>query len=160
MGWGREVTDSAPYQPHSDTSREAAEEIAPRLSRLRQQVYEALKFCGPMTDEEICNLTGMRASTVRPRRVELVESAHVVDSGSRRKVQSGSRATLWRVTTTKERIEILRKREEQRALEVDRIGQLEELLSRWVNVSACSCLPELPNECLWCISQRTLRGRT
>lgn len=160
------LPETAPYIVGSETSEEAAENIAPRLSRLRQRVYDTLRSFGPLTDEDLCNVTGLSASTVRPRRGELVDEAFVVDSGERRKVASGNRATLWRVTTPDEREQILRRRQEERDARVDRVGELEELLSRWLNLHPCRgvvepVFPGLPfgvqvaDKCGECLTCRT-----
>ena len=62
----------------------------------RGQVLDALR-AGPKTDEEICRSTGLRGSTVRPRRLELVHEGLVEDSGVVRPTASGRDAIVWRV---------------------------------------------------------------
>lgn len=132
-------TVTAPFQSHSETSRAAAETIEPRLNALHQLVLNTLRQWGPLTDEAIAGILGISQNTARPRRIELCESAHVVDSGDRRKTNSGGLATLWRVTTPEERAQILQVRADERERRVDRIGELEEALARAVNV-----LPDCP----------------
>ena len=82
-----------PYQRHSDTSKAAAERIEPKAGSLRAKVLAYLRVEGPSTDKEIQAGLNMQGSTQRPRRIELVESGHVVDSGERR-----DRSTVWVAT--------------------------------------------------------------
>ena len=89
-----EIDFTAPYQAHSETSREAAEAIKPTASNLRERVYRAIVEHGPMTDEQIALLLGMNPSTERPRRIELVSAGRVVETGWER-TKSGRKATLW-----------------------------------------------------------------
>lgn len=88
------LTD-APYQPHSDTSREAAERIEPRTGTLRASVLRFLRAYGPATDEQVQRALAMGPSTQRPRRVELVRAGLVRDSGQRGETDSGRRAVRW-----------------------------------------------------------------
>ena len=95
-----------PYMPHSETSREAAELIEPRVAGDRRRVLEyireqcywmGLPLGSPMgaTDEEQQDALGMNPSTQRPRRGELVAMKLVRDSGRTRRTRSGRRATVW-----------------------------------------------------------------
>lgn len=79
-----------PYQRHSDTSKAAAERIEPKAGSLRAKVLAYLRVEGPSTDKEMQAGLKMQGSTQRPRRVELVASGHVVDSGERR-----DRSAVW-----------------------------------------------------------------
>lgn len=47
------------------------------------------------TDHELQTALRMNPSTVRPRRVELVERQLVIDSGRRRPTKSGRLAVVW-----------------------------------------------------------------
>jgi hypothetical protein len=89
------VNKPALAQEHSDTSRAAARWIEPKRPNLRVRVYAVIKRYGSATDEEIQLETGLNPSTVRPRRVELVELGLVRDSGRRRPTRSGRRAVVW-----------------------------------------------------------------
>jgi transcription initiation factor IIE alpha subunit len=91
----RYYTKPALAQEHSDTSREAAALIEPKRPTLRARVLKAIKRYGALTDEEIQTETGLNPSTVRPRRIELVEMGLVRDSGRRRETRSGRRAVVW-----------------------------------------------------------------
>ena len=87
--------DGAPYQPHSDTSHEAAVYMQPRAGSLRRRVYDYLGRYGPATDRQLQEALDMPASTERPRRVELVRGGLVRDTGARARTHSGRRAVLW-----------------------------------------------------------------
>ncbi|MGD0497564.1 MAG: hypothetical protein ABSC23_03910 [Bryobacteraceae bacterium] len=92
-----DVPDSLPYQPHSATSKSAAEAAAPRAVTHRSQVLALLsrKVAG-MTDEEIQAVLKIKPpGTARARRVELVKAGKVRDSGRTRQTTSGRAATIW-----------------------------------------------------------------
>lgn len=82
-----------------ETSRQAADRIAPTAATLRAKVLDAI-LAAPdgMTDEEQQNALGMNGSTQRPRRGELVAAQLVADSGRRRKTRSGAMAVVWTAT--------------------------------------------------------------
>lgn len=96
-------------QEHSETSKEAARSISRETrGELKMRVLSAIKkqgavitngepwgTVGGLTDEEGIEVTGIPASTYRPRRVELVEAGWVRDSGTTRKTKSNRRATVW-----------------------------------------------------------------
>jgi len=90
-------TETAPYQPDSDTSREAAERIEPDIASLRGQVLAYLRDCGDCgaTDEEMQDMLAMNPSTQRPRRIELRDAGFVRDSGATRETRSGRNAVVW-----------------------------------------------------------------
>lgn len=79
-----------------DTSRGAADGIAPRASIIRAKVIAALRG-GPKTNEEVASATGVPLLNVRPRMTELARSGTVVDSGERGRSQSGHSAVIWRL---------------------------------------------------------------
>jgi lipid A disaccharide synthetase len=94
------------YQSHSETSWEAAYEIEDSADTLRGRVFRCLQksahnyvFTG-MTDEEMQTALNMNPSTQRPRRIELVESGLVQDSGRIRKTKSGRNAVVWIICKT------------------------------------------------------------
>lgn len=78
------------------TSVRAARRIQVKATTFRGQVHDALR-AGPKTDEEICEATGLRGSTVRPRRLELLRDALIEDSGHVRPTRSGREAIVWRI---------------------------------------------------------------
>lgn len=88
---------TAPFQPHSDTSLDAARAVQPRLNALQARVLERLKYCGiyGATDDELQASLNLNPSTQRPRRIELVEKGLARDSGNRRKTRSGRYAVVW-----------------------------------------------------------------
>ena len=89
--------DFPPYQKHSETSLEAAEEIDGQHLTLRARVWTWLLEEGPATDQELQDALGMDAHTECPRRIELVRHGWVRDSGDRRLTRSGRRAVVWEV---------------------------------------------------------------
>jgi len=86
-----------PYQAHSDTSREAAERVAPLAHTMRGQVLAYLRRCGAdgATDEEMQIRMPIPANTQRPRRIELVAEGFVKASGKTRTTRSGDCAVVW-----------------------------------------------------------------
>ena len=88
----------APSQGHSETSKAAADDIEPKLGRLRRLVLDTLR-CSAQgeTDESLMVLTKLAPNTLRPRRRELQLMGLVEDSGTTRAVASGKQAVVWRV---------------------------------------------------------------
>lgn len=85
-----------PFQSHSQTSRDAAQSITKHVSPLHQRVLNYLKqHPQGATDEQIIDGIGLGASTVRPRRIELVQLNIIKDSGCYERTRSGRKATLW-----------------------------------------------------------------
>lgn len=86
-----------PAQP-IDTSRAAADQITSNTGKLRAQALAWITDAGDdgLTDEQGIARSGMAANTWRPRRVELVQSGRVVDSGARRRTRSGRLAVVWK----------------------------------------------------------------
>lgn len=82
-----------------DTSREAAETMAPLSSRLRAIVHGIL-FEHPkgLTVDEVCKIAGMRRYSLQPRHTELLKMGMIRDTGERRFNESGARAIVWRAT--------------------------------------------------------------
>ena len=90
------MTSLPPYQPHSETSRAAAGRALDFADTARGRVWRFLRDAGPTgaTDAELQAALGMRGSTERPRRVELVDARLVQDSGLRR-----DGGAVWRART-------------------------------------------------------------
>lgn len=86
-----------PSQRHSLTSNSAAIRIMPAAASLRGRVLAHLRDCGEKgaTDEEMQAALAMNPSTQRPRRIELIESKLIRDSGSCRRTRSGRLAVVW-----------------------------------------------------------------
>lgn len=89
------VRPTLPYQPHSETSREAAVQAEPKSHTQRHAVLRVIRSHGPCTDEFVQEILEMNPSTQRPRRIELVEGGLVRDSGRTAKTRSGRKAVLW-----------------------------------------------------------------
>ncbi len=92
----------APFQSHSDTSREAAERIEPARNTLKAKVFAYMVAVGEATDEQMQLTLQMNPSTQRPRRKELVDSGHLRDSGRTALTKSGRRAVLWEINDEKQ----------------------------------------------------------
>lgn len=85
-----------PSQRHSATSREAAEAIQSRANGMRQRVLAYLQqHSEGATDEQLATALAMNPSTLRPRRIELVESGMVSNSNRTAKTRSGRNAVVW-----------------------------------------------------------------
>lgn len=85
------------YQAHSETSRRAAERIAPHAHTKRGEVLAFIQAQGEegATDEEMQARMPMPANTQRPRRIELVALGFVKSSGKTRPTRSGDHALVW-----------------------------------------------------------------
>lgn len=91
-----EEAPTLPYQPHSGTSKEAAEKMRPAASSDRARILKFLTGkLGGMTDEEMQRALKLNPNTQRPRRIELVVAGKVRDSGKTRETASGRKATIW-----------------------------------------------------------------
>lgn len=78
-----------------DTSREAAEAIAPSVQTLRDLAFKVL-LERDSTADECAEAMGKSILAVRPRISELVAMDMVVDSGKRRRMASGRSGIVWR----------------------------------------------------------------
>lgn len=85
---------TAPYQAHSETSREAAEFIQPNIGPLQAKVLAFIQLNGPCTDAQIIEGIGLSPNSVRPRRIELAKSGRVQQAGII-KQSNGRRAATW-----------------------------------------------------------------
>jgi hypothetical protein len=83
-----------PTQP--DTAKEASEDASRKAPSQRRRVWEALKTLGSATDYEISVHLGILRSSAAKRRQELSDLGFVVDTGQRRKTDTGSNAVVWR----------------------------------------------------------------
>lgn len=86
------------FQRHSAPSFEAARSIAPHVQTLKQRVLNFFKdHPNGATDEQLIDAFGGArcASTVRPRRIELVQDGALKDSGRYAIGRSKRRATVW-----------------------------------------------------------------
>lgn len=77
------------------TSKEAAASV--NTTALEAAVVGALKAHGPMTSFEISDVLRLSLVTVSPRIAPLRDKGIVVDSGERRKGDSGRSRIVWRL---------------------------------------------------------------
>ena len=93
-----------PHQPgfkRRQTSKAAAEAIAPSAGSIRARVYDAIK-ARPGSPEEIAARIGVPVMNVRPRCSELAADAPgrgplSRDSGQRRTAMGGREAIVWEI---------------------------------------------------------------
>lgn len=80
-----------------DTSREAAESIVEKRTKLQRVVEEYAKRIGPVgfTDQQLSTFFGTAGSTYRTRRAELTDRGTILDSGLRSVAASGRRMIVW-----------------------------------------------------------------
>jgi predicted ArsR family transcriptional regulator len=79
----------------TDTSREAADRIAPSTDYLRGKVLETLAQRGALTADECAAFLCIDKLSIRPRFTELREAGLIRDTGARRANASGRRAIVW-----------------------------------------------------------------
>lgn len=84
-----------PGSRRTDTSREAANDIAPRTQILRDKVLAALKQRA-MSADECAAAIGESILATRPRVAELNKKELVRDTGRRVVNASGKKAVVWR----------------------------------------------------------------
>lgn len=85
-----------------ETSRQAAEGVAPVAGSLRARVFDSLKTAGPGTPEDIAARLGEPVMNIRPRLSELATTkgnrrALIVDTGQRGPAMGGRRAIIWKI---------------------------------------------------------------
>lgn len=87
----------APGFRNTDTSREAAESVAPKLGRLQRLVLEAIKSRGAfgLTADECAEVLGVDRYSAQPRTSELRHKGQIIDSGKRRRNATGKSAIVW-----------------------------------------------------------------
>jgi hypothetical protein len=87
----------APPSVNTDTSRQAAAAIAPRLSALQETILSHVQWSGETgaTCEELEENLKLRHQTCGPRLRELATAGRVVDTGIRRRTRSGRKAIVW-----------------------------------------------------------------
>lgn len=77
-----------------DTSRAAAEGIAPAAKSFRARVFDSIK-AQPGTPEEVAARLGEPVMNCRPRFSELSAKGLIRDSGRRGEAMGGRRAIIW-----------------------------------------------------------------
>jgi hypothetical protein len=86
------------FKGSAETSRQAAEAIAPQLGRLQRLVNDAVKARGTygLTPEEASEVLGIERVSLQPRFSECKAKGLIVDSGRRRlNPSSRKRAVVW-----------------------------------------------------------------
>lgn len=80
-----------------DTSREAAEFIVEKRTKIQRMVEEYAKLIGPVgfTDQQLSTFFGTAGSTYRTRRAELTDRGIIVDTGLRSVAKSRRRMIVW-----------------------------------------------------------------
>jgi hypothetical protein len=89
--------ESAPFQRHSLSSKQAASQIQESANTLRAKLFRFIRDCGEhgCTDEEAQLGLAMLSSTQRPRRVELANASLIKKNGQTRKTKSNRNAAVW-----------------------------------------------------------------
>lgn len=82
------------YRHDSATSRAAAEAIAPKAGTLLAKVLDCFWQHGPLTDDQVSEITGIALNSERPRRDDLVKKGLVVSAGVGTNL-NGNKAILW-----------------------------------------------------------------
>jgi len=90
-------------ESYHETSREAWESIADRLSAIDSAIVRTIEARGGATGDEVETDTGMKHQTVTGQIRHLVEGGILRDSGTWRPNQNGRRCVVWTRTTVNER---------------------------------------------------------
>lgn len=88
---------STPGFMRTDTSRDAAADIAARAPTLRERVVAILK-CSRCTADEVAAVMNKSVLTIRPRVAELAVMGLIRDTDIRRQNSSGKKAIVWEAT--------------------------------------------------------------
>lgn len=80
-----------------ETRREAQESIKGISGEQRRTIFACIKAAGSrgVTDLELEAATGLKGSTVRPRRGELLEGGFIRASGETRLTESNRQSVVW-----------------------------------------------------------------
>ena len=78
-----------------DTSRAAADAIAPTAALLRDKALAVLERSNGLTADEVAGRLGLSILSIRPRLTELSRLGQVRDGGGRRRNGSGRKAIVW-----------------------------------------------------------------
>ena len=90
------MTDLFDYMPalgKTDTSREAAIKLIPKLPRMRKKVYDG--FSVPSTASEVAKRVGISILSSRPRTTELQQQGLIEDTGERRENDWGNNEIVF-----------------------------------------------------------------
>ncbi|WP_294390347.1 hypothetical protein [uncultured Sphingomonas sp.] len=86
---------AAPGAQDRDTSRAAADAIAPKAQILRHMALDVLERSNGLTADQVAARLGMSILSIRPRITELSRMGKVRDTGERRRNASGKNAIVW-----------------------------------------------------------------
>ena len=78
----------------TDTSRQAAEAILPRVQTLREKALAVIRE-RPSSADEVSEALNESVLSMRPRVTELFKLGLIYDSGQRRKNQYGRNCIVW-----------------------------------------------------------------
>lgn len=84
----------APFQRHSETSREAAKLIAPKVGSLQALVLNYITDHPRSTDAQIISGLDRGANSIRPRRIELQGQGLIRQDGIVMQ-SNGRKAAVW-----------------------------------------------------------------
>jgi len=85
---------NVPSVGKTDTSREAAESIAPKAPVLRERALSVLRE-RPSTADEVSEALGESVLSIRPRVSELAATNTIYDTGLRRRNIFGRNCVVW-----------------------------------------------------------------
>lgn len=71
------MSDTLPFQKHSETSKAAAEKFSVKAPGARRQCYDYIQANEPCSDRDQQRGLDMPGDTQRPRRIELESAGHV-----------------------------------------------------------------------------------
>ena len=114
-----------------DTSKRAARLAEPNAMRHKVIILEALEKYGPLTSEEISKRTGLSLWQCGRRVPDLRADGFVVDTGFRRRNDSGREAAVWGLVKDQGELQLNErpKRKGRKALE-DENARLREALQK------------------------------
>lgn len=95
--WDGPEYPEAPGFKWTDTSRAAADAIAPKLGRLQRLALKAIRDRAErgLTADELADVLALDRYSIQPRTSELRRKSLIVDSGLRRRNSSGKAAIVW-----------------------------------------------------------------
>jgi predicted ArsR family transcriptional regulator len=97
FSFGHDTYPSVPGFKARDTAREAAESLKPKAPLVRDKILQLMASPhAEFTADEAASMLGLPILTVRPRFSELANMGKLVDSGVRRRNDSGKNAIAWR----------------------------------------------------------------
>jgi hypothetical protein len=88
---------NSPGYRRTDTSYQAAQEVAAKAKPWREIVFESLAGNGPATSFELAERLDIEHSVIQPRTSELRLMNRIEDSGERRMTKFGKKSIVWRV---------------------------------------------------------------